>query len=212
MSPCPSTLTRIWSPFAAVQVAVPVAFPVAMMTVKSALSVNRPRCVALPVPSRCLTALASSPETTNSVDCSRPLNGKAEPPLASVAAAPLRRWTATLVRRNSPCTRGQRHTNRIRRIALWRPFEERAAGARCTLCSPPSRQMYSNCTKAGFSERRNGHIDKAASRHGGSAGGPPIFRRCPGREWRHLAPSVSLGGALALVPPTLHGTCAAARS
>ena len=45
------------------------------------------------------------------------------------------------------------------------------------------------------------HIDKAASRYGSSAGGPPIFRRCPGREWRHLAPSVSLGSALALLPP-----------
>ena len=88
MSPCPTTVTRIWSPFAAVQVAVPVAFPVAVMTVKLALRVNRPRCVALPVPSRCLTALASSPETMCSVDRSVPLNGNAEPPLASVAAAP----------------------------------------------------------------------------------------------------------------------------
>ena len=89
MSPCPTRLTRISSPFAAVHKAVPVAFPVAMMTVKSALRVNRPRCEALPVPSRCLTALASSPETTCSVACSVPLNGNAEPPRASVAAAPL---------------------------------------------------------------------------------------------------------------------------
>jgi hypothetical protein len=89
MSPCPTTLTRIWSPFAAIQVAVPVAFPVALITVKSALRVNRPRCVAVPVPSRCLTSLASSPETICSVDCRLPVNGNAEPPLASVAAAPV---------------------------------------------------------------------------------------------------------------------------
>ena len=43
MSPCPTTLATISSPLAAVHVAVPVAFPVARVTVKSALRANRPR-------------------------------------------------------------------------------------------------------------------------------------------------------------------------
>ena len=42
----------------------------------------------MPVPSRCLRAPVASSETTCSVDCSWPLNGNAEPPLASVTASP----------------------------------------------------------------------------------------------------------------------------
>jgi len=87
MSPCPTTFTKIWSPLAAVQVAVPVAFPA--VTVKSALRVNRPRWVAFPVPSRCLTVRVASADTTCSVASNVPLNGNAEPPLASVAPVPL---------------------------------------------------------------------------------------------------------------------------
>jgi hypothetical protein len=139
MSPCPTTLTRIWSPFAAVQVAVPVAFPVAVMTVKSALRVNRPRCVALPVPSRCLTALASSPETTCSVDCSVPLNGNAEPRLASVAAAPLTALDAdvgavgTWPLHATAKTHKPNTTYRI--VATFRAAGRLAAGAGCSFPS-----------------------------------------------------------------------------
>ena len=165
MSPCPTTLTRIWSPFAAVQVAVPVAFPVALVTVKSALRVNRPRCVAVPVPSRCLTSLASSPETTCSVDRSVPANGNAEPPLASVAAAPVTVLDAevgpvgTWPLHDTAKTHKPNTTYRI--IATFRGAGRLAVGAGCsfsstflareeTLCPLASRQMYAIAHEGGI--------------------------------------------------------------
>jgi hypothetical protein len=138
--------------------AVPVAFEVARMKVKSALRVNRPRCVALPVPSRCLSALVAFSETTCSVDCSVPLNGNAEPPLASVAAAPLIALEGDVGAPGTSLPHAAAHTHKpmttyrmmttFRGTGFWQqpgmfvpatnPFFVREG----TLCSLPSRQMY----------------------------------------------------------------------
>ena len=87
----PVVLVKSWSPLAAVHVAVPDAVApvvVALTTVNCEVSVNRPRWVALPVPTRFIRVLVVPCGCGVSVASKVPLNGNAEPPLASVSAAP----------------------------------------------------------------------------------------------------------------------------
>ena len=85
MTACPADVVKILSPLAAVHMAVPLPIPVVVSTVKSEVSLNRPNCVASPVPTSCRRAPVVS------VASKVPRKGNSEPPLASVTAAPTNR-------------------------------------------------------------------------------------------------------------------------
>ena len=96
-TPCLVKLVDNSSPLAAVHVLL-VSIAPAVVTVQSAVTVNRPRWVALPVASRWWW-LGTVP--TVSKPSYVPLNGNSEPPFASVVAIPPPIWLETSSRRMS---------------------------------------------------------------------------------------------------------------